>query len=75
MKYIYRMTTDTIYDDEGKEYFTYGIEALNKEGRAIDSVADVFLDKRRAENFVELCNRRKLCVIHLRDAVEDAIAE
>lgn len=75
MKYTYRVRIGTVYNEEGSAYLSYGVEALNEKGEALDSVSDVFLNKDRAEQFVRICNRGELSLIHLKDAIEDAISE
>ncbi len=75
MSYIYYMRADTIYDEDGKPYIVYGIEAINPQGEVLSSFPDVFFDKQKAENFVKLCNDSSLDIIHLSDVVEDSITE
>ncbi len=75
MKCLYKLTTDFVYDEENKEYVTYGIVAEDAFGKVIKSFSDVFFDKAKAERLVTLCNREKLSLIHLEDVVEDALTE
>ncbi len=75
MNTIYRLKTDSIYDEEGCLHTVYGIVAVDTFGRVIKSFSDVFFDKVNAEHLVTLCNREKLSLIHLEDVVEDALAE
>ena len=39
------------------------------------SFPDVFFDGQKAERFVTLCNEGELSLLHLADAVEDALVE
>lgn len=73
--YTYCMRKDTIHDEERKAYTVYGIDAVNSDGEVLVSVPDVFFDRQKAERFVSLCNDGNLSLIHLADAVEDALAE
>ena len=75
MKCLYKLTTDFVYDEEKKKYVTYGIAAVDTFGRVIKSFSDVFFDKAKAEQLIALCNKEKLSLIHLKDVVEDALAE
>ncbi len=73
MTHSYRLVKGFVYDEENKEYVTYGIEAVDPFGRVVKSFSDVFFDKAKAEHLVTLCNSEKLSIIHLEDVVEDAI--
>ena len=73
--YTYSMRKDTIHDEERKAYTVYGIDAVNSEGKVLMSFSDVFFDRQKAERFVSLCNEGNLSLMHLADAVEDALAE
>ncbi len=75
MEFVYRLKTDSIYDEEGCLHTVYGIAAVDTFGRVIKSFSDVFFDKAKAEHLVTLCNREKLSLIHLEDVVDDALAE
>lgn len=72
IKYILRC--DTVTDEEKREHTVYGITALNGRGIEAATFPDIFFDKQKAEDFVELCNSEKLELIHLADAVEDVLA-
>lgn len=69
------MRKDIIYDEERKAYTVYGIDAISSEGDILLTFSDVFFDRQKAERFVSMCNKGKLALIHLADAVEDALAE
>lgn len=73
MQCIYRLKEDSIIDEEGQKRNTYGIEALDNCGNQLKSVSDIFLDRKKAEDFINLCNEKKLSLIHLMDIIEDAI--
>ena len=71
MKYILR--TDVVTDEENLKYTVYGITALDSFGNVLNTFEDIFFNKQKAEEFVELCNDEKLELIHLQDVVEDAL--
>ncbi len=73
MSYTYRLRVDTIHDEYGKEYIVYGIEAVDFNGKILQSFPDIFFDKQKAEAFVNLCNESNLELIHLADAVNDVL--
>ena len=69
------MRKDIIHGEDRKEYVVYGIEAISHEGKILLSFPDVFFDRKKAEHFVELCNKACLSLIHLPCIIEDALAE
>lgn len=73
MKITYRLRTDKVCDEKGVLHIVYGIEAFAKNKHKIASVADVFFDKQKAENFIKLCNDLKLSLVHLPDVIEDVL--
>ncbi len=75
MPYMYRLRKDWVHDEEEKEYIVYGIDIITSDEKILSSVPDIFFDKQRALAFVKLCNECELELIHLADAVEDAITE
>ena len=59
---------------------SYGIAAYahaetDGTGAVIERIGDVTSDRERLSAFVKTCNRLDLSVIHLREAVEDFLAE
>ncbi len=75
MTYTYCMRKDTVYDEDRIAHTVYGIDAVGSEGKILSSYPDVFFDRQKAEHFVHLCNEGNLSLIHLADAVEDALIE
>lgn len=67
------MRTDIEIDEDNREHAIYGITALDSSGNVLKTIKDIFFDKQKAENFVELCNKEKLELIHLQDAAEDVL--
>ena len=58
---------------EGITHDAYGIEVVEK-GSVSFVIHDVFLEKDKAEEFVESCNCLKLSAVHIYDVIEDALA-
>lgn len=75
MNYTYRLREDIIFDEEEKEYTVYGIEAIKSNNGIFQSFPDIFFSEEMGKTFVNLCNICKLEIIHLEDAVEDALTE
>ncbi len=75
MEIVYRLKTDTIYDEERCLHTVYGIVAVDTFGKVITSFSDVFFDKSKAEHLVTLYNRENLSPIHLEDIIKDALTE
>ena len=73
MNVRYILRTDTVTDEDNTQHTVYGITALNENSETVDTYPDVFFDKKKAENFVTLCNTEKLELLHLADAVENIL--
>ena len=73
MQVIYKLRTDIVLDEDNCEYTVYGITALDSYENVLMTVEDIFFDKQKAEEFVELCNNEKLELIHLQDVIDDVI--
>lgn len=74
---VYQILQETLWNSEVGTYTTYAVCAYERQNgndvlRAYTS--DVFLNKEKAEAFVLLCNHLQLSLIHLPDAIEDALA-
>ena len=64
------------YNQEHGVYTAYGIcgyELAQNVMRETIYLPDVFLSKTVAERFVALCNELELSLVHLYDAVQDAL--
>ena len=74
---VYQTLQETLWSPEIGNYTSYAVCAYERE-HGIDILlsytSDVFLNKEEAELFVTMCNRCKLSLIHLPDAIEDALA-
>ena len=75
MPYMYCIRNEIKFDEEEKEHVVYGIEAVDTTGEILLSFSDVFFDKQKAEDFVNLCNSGRLSLLHFADVVEDVLAE
>lgn len=73
MEITYRLRTDNVSDEEGVLHTVYGIDAFAPNKNRVASVADVFFDKQKAEDFIESCNVLKLSLVHLPDVIEDVL--
>lgn len=73
MGYTYHMRKDTNFDEAGKAFDVYGIEAKDVYGFTLASVSDIFFDLEKAKAFVKSCNYEKVELVHLLDVVEDAL--
>lgn len=74
MSYIYRLNELLITGADGKEHIVYGIEAIDSDLRILLSIHDIFFEKQKASDFVNLCNQCGLSLIHLKDVAEDFLA-
>ena len=70
---IYSLAEGVFTDEEGVTYKTYGISAKDFNGNIFVSYPDIFFDKHKAANLVNLCNGSKLELCHLSDVIEDAL--
>lgn len=73
MNISYILHTDTVTDEEDQLYIVYGISAIDGKGAKQVSFADIFFSKRKAQEFVNLCNSEKLELIHLADVIDDIL--
>jgi len=73
MKITYDLRTENVYDEDGALHTVYGIEAFTNKKAKVTSIADVFFDKQKAEEFIKLCNDLKLSLVHLPDVMEDVL--
>ena len=74
MTYTYGLRSDIVTDEDGRPIPVYGITAFNCATVQIEqSIPDVFFDRQEAEDFVSLCNRNGLSILHLQDVTEDQL--
>ena len=70
--YKYEVRKDYILDEENVKHTVYGIE-VRQNDKLIKAITNVFLDLKKAESFVALCNSEELELIHLMDVIEDIL--
>lgn len=75
MPHTYRLNETIFKDKDGMPYKLYGIDAIDEVGKIAESFKNVFFLRSRAVDFVNLCNECELSLIHLADAVDDALYE
>lgn len=68
----YKVIIEDFQTKECGDYTAYGI-CIFSEKTVIKSFSDVFLEKEKAENLVNLCNVNILDPIHLSEIIEDMI--
>ncbi len=73
MQVKYTLRTDIVTDEDNNKHTVYGVDALDRFENVLESVADIFFDKLKAEEFIKLCNEEKLELIHLQDVIEDIL--
>ena len=71
---VYRVTKDKINNPLTGSYVSYGIEAIQNK-RCVLKVSDVFADLKKARRLAYVCNFGALEPIHLKDVIEDALAD
>ena len=74
---VYQILQETLWNPETGTYTAYAVcayERQNENSVLRSYTSDVFLNKEEAEAFVNLCNQLHLSLIHLSDAIEDALA-
>ena len=72
--YTYQIREDHCLDEDGTHVTVYGIEVYETQSSVpLLSYADLFTDKRKAQELIDLCNRLELDPVHLTDVVEDAL--
>lgn len=71
VKYI--LHSSAVIDEENNRYSVYGITAINKKEKILKTISDIFFDKDKAKDFINLCNNEKIELIHIEDIVEDQL--
>ena len=75
MHCVYKMIVTKEQDEQGRCYIGYGIEASGTERQLLQRVPDLFMDRDRGEQFVNLCNIEEVDIIHLFEVIDNALAE
>lgn len=71
--HTYELTTAHIDDWGDISYTTYGIRAVDGQGKTAMIFPDIDVDKASVQRLVDKCNEGELRLIHLRDVLEDYI--
>lgn len=72
MKYLYKLRTDTIYNESKPPIIVYGVDCL-ADGKIVLSVEDIFFDLQKAKEFVNLCNSVNLSLAYLETLAQNAV--
>ena len=75
---VYKMIVTKEQDEQGRHYSGYGIEAWtdsDTEPQLLQRIPDLFLDRNRGEQFVELCNSEEVELIHLLEVIDNILSE
>ncbi len=70
----YFLEESKLEDEEGVIHDVFGVSAKDSDGNIQASYPDLFFERQRAVDFVDLCNEVKLELCHLLDVIEDAIS-
>ena len=75
MRYTYQINQEALRDESGTAWAVYGIEAVDGDGNILFRFSDIFFSRERAEGFVRLCNEQEVELTHIRDIIDNAVAE
>lgn len=75
MIFRYELIQAGFVDELGNKHLTYGIKAIDKNGKTIEAIENIYTDVKQAEKLIELCNEEKVELVHFRDVIEDSISE
>ena len=74
--YEYCVEKEILYNAQLGRYTSYGISVFLVEEKfreKLDYFSDVFLDEKKASDFVLLCNELELEPVHLAEVIEDTL--
>lgn len=72
----YQMLKETLQNNNIGEFTTFGILAIEQtdsKTKVVASVSDISTDEKFVEGFVQLCNECGLSLVHLGNAVDNAV--
>lgn len=69
----YELTAADVDDGEDMRYTTYGVRALDLDGKIAASFIDVSTNKAFVQDIVEKCNKFDAHIMHLEDILIDHI--
>ena len=71
----YQVIEETLWNEEFGSYTAFGICAYEgKYETALVRISDLFFERASAENFVRLCNKNGLSIIHLPEVIDNLLA-
>ena len=71
---IYFLKSSEFEDAEGLIQDVFGIGAKDASGNMHASYPDLFFERQKSVDFVDLCNETELKMCHLLDVIADAIS-
>lgn len=72
-RYEYLPVEERLTSEDGEDYVSYGISARDAE-KEIAFISDVSTNAEEVARLAKLCTERKLSPEHLRDVIEDFLA-
>lgn len=69
---MYKIRTDVIADELGKEYVIYGFDVIEPE-KPTKTFESIFFDYNDADNFVKLINHENVDPSQIKDVVDDVL--
>ena len=69
---MYKIRTDVIADEFGKEYVFYGFDVIGPE-KPTKTFESIFFDYNDADNFVKLINHENVDPSQIKDVVDDVL--
>lgn len=69
----YYPVQESVCDEDGRVYITYGIRAENAAGETVAHVADVSTNRRFVARLAQRCERGELDPEQLRDVILDSL--
>ncbi len=69
---MYKIRTDVIADELGKEYVIYGFDVIEPE-KPTKMFESIFFDYNDADNFVKLINHENVDPSQIKDVVDDIL--
>ena len=74
--FYYQVDQEKIYHPDIGEYVTYGVKIISAGSVCVmDVISDVSVSERKVTELIRICNELDLRPCHLRDVIEDFLAE
>lgn len=71
MNYSYQLTVDTVKDDNGNQFKTYGILIKDCNDSVVDLFPKLFFCRKKALDFVDYCNILQPDISHILNIIDD----